>query len=244
MNASWTRLLLWTFLALALMAMSCSYSDEVSGPVQTEARSVALGKAKSVRVEVSMGAGELKLAGGATELLDADFTYTSPRWKPEVDYSVSGDRGTLRIRQPEGGSAHGGQYKWDLRLNNKVPIELVVHLGAGKTDLALGTLSLHEVEVNMGVGETVVDLTGDWTHDVKASIHGGIGKATVRLPRDVGVKVYARGGIGEIRRGDLMTKGDAYVNDVYGKSPVTVLVDVQGGIGEINLKLGEGPVVI
>ena len=235
---------MWTFLALALTAISCSYSDEVSGPVRTEARSVALGKAKSVRVEVSMGAGELKLAGGATELLDADFTYVSPHSKPEVDYRVSGDRGTLQIRQPEGGGSHGGEYKWDLRLNNKVPIELVVHLGAGKTDLALGTLSLHEVEVNMGVGETVVDLTGDWTHDVKASIHGGIGKATVRLPRDVGVKVYAQGGIGEIRRGELLTRGDAYVNDVYGKSPVTVLVDVKGGIGEINLELGEGPGVI
>jgi hypothetical protein len=191
-----------------------------------------------------MGAGELKLAGGATELLDADFTYTSPRWKPEVDYDISGDQGTLRIRSPEGSGQGHGRYIWDIRLSNKVPIELVVHLGAGKTDLALGTLSLHEVEVNMGVGETVVDLTGDWTHDVKARIHGGVGLATVRLPRDVGVKVHAKGGIGEIRRGELMVKGDAFVNDVYGKSPVTVFVDVEGGIGEIDLRLGEGPTVI
>ncbi len=38
--------------------------------------------------------------------------------------------------------------------------------------------------------------------------------------------------------------GDAYVNDAYGKSAVTIRVDVQCGIGQVNLKLvGNHPVV-
>ena len=247
MNVTPTKYLLWAVLAVVAVAASCDYNDDfVSGPVQTESQTVQVGEAKSVRVEVKMGAGDLKLAGGAKELLDADFSFRNPRLRPEVSYDVGGGRGTLIIRQPEGtsGSHRGGHYTWDLRLNDKIPMEMRVELGAGKSEVNLGTLSLSDLELDMGVGETVVDLTGDWTHDVKASIHGGIGKATVRLPRDVGVKVYAKGGIGEIRRGELLTRGDAYVNDVYGKSPVTVLVDVKGGIGEINLELGEGPGVI
>jgi hypothetical protein len=131
-----------------------------------------------------------------------------------------------------------------LRLKDNIPVELEVHLGAGKSDLVLGSLALRRLDVNMGVGECVVDLAGDWKEDLRANIKGGIGKATVRLPQDVGVRVRAKGGIGEIRRGPLQRKGDFFVNDAYGKSAVTLDVNVEGGIGEINLELAEGPDVI
>ena len=93
----------------------------------------------------------------------------------------------------------------------------------------------------MGVGETVVDLTGEWKKDFRARIHGGIGQATVRFPRDVGVRVQARGGIGEIRAHDFAKDGDTYTNEAYGKSPVTLAVEVEGGIGQINLEFGDTP---
>ena len=247
MNKLLTGLRLSLTLLISFVAAGCNHDGEfMTGPMQTESRSVKLGDAKSVQVEVKMGAGDLKLGGGAKELLDADFTYPAPRWKPEVDYSVRGARGSLEIRQPEGsgGPHRGGQYSWDLRLNNKIPLEMRVELGAGKADLSLGTLSLSKLEVNMGVGETVVDLTGDWKNDFQGKIHGGVGQATVKLPRDVGVRVRARGGIGEIRAGELQKDGDIYTNDAYGKSPVTLQVEVEGGIGQINLEFGGPPPVV
>ena len=242
-----STILLCAVLAGSLAAGGCHYDGEFAGgPTQTESRTVKLGDAKSVQVEVKMGAGDLKLGGGATELLDADFTYSVPRWKPEVDYTVRGASGTLEIRQPEGsgGPHRGGQYMWDLRLNNKVPLEMRVELGAGKAELLLGTLVLSKLELNMGVGETIVDLTGDWKNDFQGKIHGGVGQATVKLPRDVGVRVQARGGIGEIRAGELKKDGDTYTNDAYGKSAVTLEVEVEGGIGQINLEFGGPPPVV
>jgi hypothetical protein len=179
-------------------------------------------------------------------LLEAEFSYNVGRWKPEVEYSVSGERGLLTIRQPErsGGPMGPRHYQWNLRFNNKVPLELIVNLGAGKAELALGSLALRNLDLNMGVGEAVVDLTGDWKNDLEAHIKGGVGKATVRLPRDVGVQVYAKRGIGEVRPGELKKEGDAYVNDAYGKSPVTLRINVETGIGEINLELAETSPVI
>lgn len=247
MNKLPTGLRLSLTLLISFVAAGCHYDgDFAGGPAQTESRSVKLGDAKSVQVEVKMGAGELKLGGGATDLLDADFTYPASRWKPEIDYTVRGSRGSLEIRQPggTGGPHRGGQYSWELRLNDKVPMELRVELGAGKAELTLGTLALSKLELNMGVGETVVDLTGDWKNDFEAKIHGGVGQATVKLPRDVGVRVRARGGIGEIRAGELKKDGDTYTNDAYGKSSVTLQVEVEGGIGQINLEFGGPPPVV
>jgi hypothetical protein len=56
--------------------------------------------------------------------------------------------------------------------------------------------------------------------------------------------VRARGGIGEIRAGELKKDGDIYTNDAYGKSPVTLQVEVEGGIGQINLEFGGPPPVV
>ena len=229
---------LWVALVASLIMAGCHIdSDHRSGRSVTETRSAQLGNAKSVSVKVHMGAGELKLGGGASDLMDGDFTVERAGIEPEIDYHVSGGRGTLSIRQPSGGKA-------DIRLKNDVPMELEVKLGAGKSELIVGSLELRKLDVSVGVGECTVDLAGDWKENLKATIKGGIGKATVLLPEDTGVRVKAHGGIGEIRRGPLEQKGGAFVNEAYGKSPVTLEVEVEGGIGEINLEISEGPPVI
>ncbi len=46
-----------------------------------------------------------------------------------------------------------------------------------------------------------------------------------------------QGGLGKINAEGLKRVGDAYVNDAYGESNVTLNVDVQGGVGEINLEV-------
>ena len=231
--------------ALAVVT-ACTVGSIPTGELETESRSVELGDAKSVRAEIHMGAGELKVSGGAAKLLDADFAYNVARWRPEVDYTVSGGQGRLEIRQPTGPSGPMGKarYEWDLRFSDSVPLQLTVELGAGRADFTLGSLSLTNLDLKMGAGETIVDLTGSRKNDVTARIQGGVGKATVRLPQDVGVRVDARGGIGAINAHGFKRDDGAYVNDAYGKSDVTVRVDVQGGVGEINLELAEAPPVV
>ena len=110
-------------------------------------------------------------------------------------------------------------------------------MGAGQSELKVGDLSLTRLEANMGAGQVTADLTGDWKKDLDAEIHGGVGHAAViRLPEDVGVRVHARGGIGSISSGGLKRNGDEYVNELYGKSPVTLRIDVSGGVGNIELR--------
>ena len=45
----------------------------------------------------------------------------------------------------------------------------------------------------------------------------------------------AQGGIGSVSAHGLKKDGDAYVNDAYGKSPVTIDMTIHGGVGSINL---------
>jgi len=213
-----------------------------TGETRKESKTVELGAAQSVQVSLDMKAGELKVTGGASQLLDANFTYNVPEWKPEVKYEVSGGVGNLDVEQPGSGSSTGDtQNNWDLHLNDKAPMEMTVNMGAGRATLTLSGLALSKLELNMGAGEATVDLTGDWKKDLSAQIQGGVGRATIRLPREVGVHVVAHGGIGSINANGFVKEGDAYVNTQYGKSPVTLRIEVEGGVGEINLELGGEP---
>jgi hypothetical protein len=225
---------------LTFGVLGCENTEPV-GETRMDSKTVQLGAAKAVRVNLKMGAGELKVAGGASDLLNADFAYNVPRWKPEVEYDVSGDAGQLTVQQPPRSGGHGGRtrYEWDLRFSNQVPMEMTIEQGAGSAKLNLAGLPLGRLKVNIGAGETTINLDGKWRNDLAASIHGGVGQATLKLPRDTGVRVVAHGGLGAINAFGFSKDGNAYVNDAYGKSPATLRIEVEGGVGEINLEMGE-----
>jgi len=210
------------------------------GELQRESRAVDLGNAQTVGAELRMGAGELNVTGGADALMEGDFAYNVAEWKPDMNFEVSGDTGELSVEQGSGeGVRLGGDARneWDLRFNDEVPIDLSVEMGAGESDLDLDSLDLTGLNLAMGAGETTVDLTGDYERDLAATIEGGVGRATVRLPSQVGVRVAAEGGLGRINAEGLRREGEAYVNDAYGDSDVNLEVEVRGGVGEINLEV-------
>ncbi len=157
-----------------------------------------------------------------------------------MDYDVNDDVGELTVKQGSGDDGRlggGARNEWDLRLNDDVPTGLVVEMGAGESDLDLDSLSLTGLDLEMGAGETTVDLTGDYAQDFDASIEGGVGEATVLVPSEVGVRVRAEGGLGKINAEGFQREGEAYVNDAYGDSDVSLNVDVRGGVGSINLEV-------
>jgi predicted small secreted protein len=210
------------------------------GEMQRESKSIQAQDAQAVRSKLQMGAGELKITGGADRLMEGEFSYNVSNWKPKVSYDVSGERGELTVKQGSGGGVRLGgdaRNEWAISLNDEVPTDLVVEMGAGESDLDLDSLTLTGLDLQMGAGKTTVDLTGDYAQDFDASIQGGVGEATVLLPSEVGVKAKAEGGLGKINAKGLKREGDSYVNDAYGNSGVTLSVDVQGGVGQINLEV-------
>src|SRR5215203_5916549 len=231
--------------ATAIVAGACGMqpggTQQGVGKMQSESKSVDLKNAQTARAQLEMGAGELHITGGADQLMEGEFSYNVSEWKPKVSYDVSGDEGELIVKQGganEGARLGGGaRNEWDISLNDEVPTDLVVQMGAGESDLDLDSLTLTGVDLQMGAGKTTVDLTGDYAQSFDASIQGGVGEATVLLPSDVGVKAKAEGGLGKINAEGLKRVGNSYVNDAYGEPDVNLSVEVQGGIGQINLKV-------
>ncbi len=209
------------------------------GEMKEESRRVSLDDAESVQAELDMGAGELRIRGGAEELMEGIFSYNVERWKPEIDYHVSEKRGKLKISQGDwrGIPSGKGKNRWDVFLNEEVPLDLIVDFGAGEGKLDLRGLSLQSLQIDMGVGDLTVDLSGDHKNNVDVAIEGGVGSAAVYLPDDIGVRVKAEKGIGSIDARGLRKRGSVYVNEAYGKSEVTIEIEIEAGIGSIDLRV-------
>jgi len=61
------HLLINVVLLAALLLVSCSSDDVRVGELRTESKTVELGDAKSVDVNIPIGAGDLKVTGGKSD---------------------------------------------------------------------------------------------------------------------------------------------------------------------------------
>jgi hypothetical protein len=225
-----------TLLSVAALLLSGCEFDTRIGATEHQTQSIELDKAEMARVEIRMGAGELRVAGGSAKLMDADFTYNVPSWKPVVKYTSTGFRGDLIVEQPNRShSASRVNYRWELRLNNSIPMDVMADLGAGEAEMDLGSLNLRSVQVNMGVGEIRLDLRGKPTRDYSVNINGGVGHARVYLPAGVAIIANAAGGIGDVSVRGLEKRGGQWINPAHENAPVTIHVDIKGGIGQIEV---------
>jgi hypothetical protein len=202
-----------------------------------ESQVVDLKGAKAARVVVHMPSGMLSIQGGADELMRADFFQGAAWAAPSVDYRVDKGLGTLTIEQQSASQFVGGSdNNWKLKLSDAVPVELEIDVGAGRSDLNLAKIDLTRLQLNVGAGQANVDLTGERSKDLQANIHGGVGEAIVRLPKSVGVVATVHGGLGSVDVHGLKEEDGEYVNAAYGKSPNTLRLTVEGGIGHIRLE--------
>ena len=212
------------------------------GELRSETRSVEVENAESVKVNLRLAVGELDVGGAAEDprLMEADFAYNVAAWEPGVDYEVVGDSGELSVQQrglDEGIPTRDVRNEWDLRLNDRVPVDLTVQMGGGVGNLDLDNLALVGLNLDVGAGSTRVDLSGDWGRDLSAVVRGGAGQVTVLLPSRMGARVEAGTRLGRVNAEGLRKEGDAYVNDAYGDSDATLKVEVTGGVGQINLEV-------
>lgn len=201
------------------------------------AQSVDLQGANDVAATLQFPAGQLDVRGGSQHLVDATFRYNDGDTTPRLDYKVDSGHGELNVSENNEGVHFGGSDDhWQLTFNDSVPLDLTLQMGAGQSDMKLADLNLTHLQVHLGAGQVLLDLTGQRKQNLTAEVQGGVGQARIRLPKDIGVRAHASGGIGSINvHGFRKEGGDEYVNDAYGKTPVSIDLNVQGGIGEIDL---------
>lgn len=228
-------------LTASLLVLVSGCGTSVIGKEESSRVSIEKDKAKKMELELNVGAGELSVNNGADNWVEGTIEYNDARLKPEVSYQLKGNKGIGVIEQQKkklDKNIAKVKNKWELNLNNKIPTDLSVNSGATETKLDLEGLNLSGLEVNAGVGNITLDLGGKWKKGFDASMEMGVGKSTIILPTDVGVKIKSFKGMGKAEFVGLISRGNGvYVNEAYEDADVIINIKTELGIGETIFKL-------
>ncbi|WP_198162638.1 toast rack family protein [Halobacillus mangrovi] len=224
-------------MSAALLLTGCQFVQ--AGDTKSEKEFVERDKADSLTVDIELGIGQLNVSKGTDDWFEGEFKYDHSKLKPVVDYNLKGNQGHLHISQERKkfnfGFGKENHTRWDLQLNENIPTELDIDTGVSDSDINLSGMTLEDLDIDTGVGDVTIDLSGDWKESFNVSIDSGVGDTTIYIPKEIGVKLSADKGVGEITVKDLIVKDDhTYVNKAYEDGADVVMeIDADLGVGDI-----------
>ncbi len=227
------------FIIMCVAILGAATACVPIGDMQEETRSFPSDNVDSASIKLDVGAGELVVQGGTDELFEGLFSYNVDKWKPKLEYEARDGKAVVKVSQEtaKGIPVGNSRNRWDISLNETIPLDIDVDFGAGEGDLDLKGLIIRSLDIDMGVGDLTVDLSGNHEQDFDVKIDGGVGSIKVYIPQEVGVRVYVDKGIGSVNIRGLKKQGDVYTNEAYQASDVTIDIDIEAGIGSIDLRL-------
>lgn len=206
-----------------------------------EARQITipLEGATSAHVKIGHGAGRLTINSQAApgELLSGSFA-------GGVQYKLdhTGSEAKIKLRVPDQtfpffnwGWGHG--IDWTIHLNREIPYALEVGTGANETVLDLTDLRITELQVHTGASSTEVSLPVSAGY-TRVSCEGGVAGMKLAVPTNVAARIRYRGGLSSINVNSTRfpRSGDVYQSTDYGTAVNKVDIDIQMGVGSVDIR--------
>jgi hypothetical protein len=109
--------------------------------------------------------------------------------------------------------------------------------GVGAMDaVGLGNLNFRDFEFEGGIGGATLDFTGEWKQGADIRIQVGVGGVTMKVPRELGVRVEAEKHFLSGLHLDGFAKRDAsYYSENYDKAKFRLSVRVATGVGGFRI---------
>lgn len=194
--------------------------------------SIPLSGATRARLTVNFGAGELGFSDGAREgdFLNGEFYYVVGGLEPHVEKELRGDVLECKLGIAGGFPALwgiGSKNRWSLRLNESIPTELSLRLGAFNGSLNLGGLSLSSLEIKSGAAEA------SFSFDKDNRISMGC------LKVNTGVSDFKFYGLSRANFERMVLNGGlgSYLLDFSGQLSRSAQVEVKCGLSEVKVEI-------
>ena len=254
------KIYIFISLSMAIVAMGFVHDPDLK---QKEVKkSISMGKAKEIKTEISFTVGKLNINASSNQLTEGAYRFYIDKWEPVFSYNEENEIGYLKIKTiDEKGNRNfddKDHSEWNISLNKHIKNDLTIKTIAGEGDIDLQDCNLKRFEFSMAagdikinlrntsvpdlvfkaaVGSAVIDLSGKWNNDLNATMKGGIGELTLKLPSHTGIKLDIHGGLGETHAHGFRKENGTYTNSLFGKTKESLYIDFSGGIGNVNVLL-------
>ncbi len=235
----WVSILVVLLIVGALGGVLWTYGMNTPGGAVLGTTTVdqTLGEIESAEIEINPTAGNLIVdhMTDSTALVKGKVGLEG-RSKVYTDYHVQGEIGYFKIDSRLVNNVPSfSTWNWDLGLTERIPIQLVVSMGAGDMELNLAGLNISGLEVSQGVGDITLILQDSGSYDVR--VQQAIGSITITLPKSIGVRIEVDRAITNL---DIplgyQHEGDYYYSPEYESSDYKVNLKISQAIGNIEIR--------
>ena len=204
-----------------------------------------LSGATSAQIQINMGVGALYLSSlpDSSDLISGTVDTAVGEWLRE-DFKVIANKARLVLSTENSdffadfnffGLGAQPARKWDLSLNESIPVSLDIRTGVGEARIDLEHVLAIDVEVKTGVGKT--DLTLPATGHSRVTLSGGIGETIIHIPKGVAARIRTKTGIGSVQvYGNYIRQNKEYISPDFHTAESRVDLEVKGGIGSIRIE--------
>ena len=220
-----------------LYGMHLRYDELRAVPLHrydAEQRSTVLGlESRNVNSRVSSGArsesGELRLVLPRTVPLDLDLQFGGTEAMLEL-----GGLSLQSIRLECGATDATIGFTTPNRAHMR---ELNVDVGAASfTALNLGNANADEIRVRGGMGSIDLDFSGSWQRDLTVLTRVAIGKMTLRVPDDVGVRLEIKRVAAGFDHEGMVKRADAWYSKNWDTAPRKLRIRAETVFGDLELR--------
>jgi hypothetical protein len=112
-------------------------------------------------------------------------------------------------------------------------------MSAGAAEVSvfgLGNSRCDEIQFEGGVGKVLLDFGGAWRSSSKVEVKMALGEVTLRLPRNVGVRLRMDKFLSSFEPAGLVRRGDAFQSPDYDHASQHLDLDLTTAVGGVNVE--------
>jgi hypothetical protein len=220
-----------------LYRMDLAYDDNRYLPVSdydTQTGSVVLGLRPA-------GEGGVRVVS-RTQLSQVAAVAFSPRVDLSLDLTLGAvdadvELGGLRVTNLE---VKTGASRAVIRFSqpNAARCELAtMSVGAAEVSvLGLGNSRCDEIEFEGGIGKVTLDFAGVWSSSSQVEVKMAVGELTLRLPRNVGIRLRMDKFLSSFESAGLVPRGDVFESRNYDRNQRHLDLDLTTAVGGVNVE--------
>lgn len=217
-----------------LYSMHLRYDEARSTPLHrhdAEQHTTSLGlESRGGRVQMSGGeSGELRLMLPRTVPLDLEMEFGGTQ--------ATLDLGEMSLQSVRLECGAADAMLFFSRPNRVRMRDLEVNVGAADfTGRLLANANADQIRVRGGLGSVDLDFNGTWTHDVSVVTRLAVGKLTIHVPADVGLRMEIQRVAAGFDHVGLVKRDDAWYSTNYDTAPYKLKVRAETFFGGIEVQ--------
>ena len=115
--------------------------------------------------------------------------------------------------------------------------DMDINVGAADfTATHLANANADQIRVRGGIGDVDLDFSGAWTHDLAVTTRLAIGKLTLRIPDDVGVRLEVQRVATGFDHAGLVKRDDAWYSPNYETAAHKLRIRAESFFGQLDVK--------